>query len=164
MVPTFDLAPVQLAGEGCDVGVGRVTPDIGEVRIEGKISLGSNDLPRLELLDHRSNVLGLVTNVVFFYMFRILQIDVRNDGFDSHGIDHLLKSVLLPVDLVVLLDLDEIAPLGVVLNFWIEELGPFDAPAFEALDPDSETHFGLGVHEQEKTVLASPFGGSKMAL
>ena len=60
MVPTFDLAPVQLAGEGCDVGVGRVTPDIGEVRIEVKISLGSNDLPRLELLDHRSNVLGLV--------------------------------------------------------------------------------------------------------
>ena len=54
-------------------------------------------------------------------------------------------------------------PLGVVLNFWIEELGLFDAGAFEVLDPSGETHFGLGEHKREETVLASPFGGSKMA-
>ena len=87
-------------------------------------------------------------------------VDVRDDDFDHYGIDHLLKGVLLPVDLVELLELEELAPLGVVLNFWIEELGPFDAPAFEVLGPGSETHFCLGEHEREETILASPLGGS----
>ena len=64
---------------------------------------------------------------------------------------------------MVLLELEDLAPLGVALNFWIEEIGPFDAPAFEILDPGSETHFGPGEHESEETVLASPFGGSEMA-
>ena len=92
-----------------------------------------------------------------------MRIDGYDDGFNHHGINHLLKGVLLPVDLVVLLDLEELAPLGVVLNFWIEELGPFDAPAFEVLDPGGETYFGLGEHERKETLLASPFGGIKMA-
>ena len=92
-----------------------------------------------------------------------MRIDGCDDGFNHHGINHLLKGVLLPVDLVVLLDLEELAPLGVVLNFWIEELGLFDAGAFEVLDPGGEKYFGLGENELEKNVLASPFGGSKMA-
>ena len=67
------------------------------------------------------------------------------------------------MDLVVLLDLENFMPLYVVLNYWIEELGPFDAPAFKVLDPSGETHFDLGEHEREETVLASSFGGSEMA-
>ena len=59
--------------------------------------------------------------------------------------------------------MEELAPLGAVLNFWIEELGPFDVPAFEVLDPGGKTHFGIGEHEQEETVLSSPFGGIEMA-
>ena len=47
--------------------------------------------------------------------------------------------------------------------FWIEELGTFDAPAFKFFDLGGEMHFGLGEQELEGTVLASPFGGSKMA-
>ena len=66
------------------------------------------------------------------------------------------------MDLVVLLNLEELAPLGVVLNFWIEDLGPFDAPIFEVLDPVEETLFGLDDHKQEETVIASRFGGSEM--
>ena len=31
------------------------------------------------------------------------------------------------------------------------------------MDPSGETHFGLSEHEQEETVLASPFGGIEMA-
>ena len=92
-----------------------------------------------------------------------MRIDGCDDGFNHHGINHLLKGVLLPVDLVVLLDLEELAPLVVDLNFWIEELGPFDAGAFKVLDPGGKTHFGLGDHKREETVLASPFVGSKMA-
>ena len=45
--------------------------------------------------------------------------------------------------------------------FWIEELRPFDAGAFEVLDHGGETYFGLGENELEETMLASQFGGSK---
>ena len=92
-----------------------------------------------------------------------MRIDGRNNGFDRHGIDQFLKGILLPVDLVVFLDLEEIAPLGVVLNCCIEELSPFDVLAFEVLDPSDETHFGLGEHKRKETNLAYPFGGSEMA-
>ena len=54
-------------------------------------------------------------------------------------------------------------PLGIVLNFCIEELRPFDAPAFKVLDPGGKTHLDLGDHEREETVPASPFGGSEIA-
>ena len=63
---------------------------------------------------------------------------------------------------MVLLDLEDLAPLGVVLNFGIEELRLFDAPVFKVLDPGSETHFDLSEHKREETMLASPFGGSEM--
>ena len=66
MVLTFDLAPAQLEGEGCDVGFGRVAPGLEEVRLDGKLFLGRDDVPRLELTDHRPNILVFVTNLVFF--------------------------------------------------------------------------------------------------
>ena len=52
----------------------------------------------------------------------------------------------MPFDIVVLLELEEIAPLGVVLNFWIEELGIFEALAVEVVVSGDETNFGLGEH------------------
>ena len=55
MVLVFDLAPVQLVGKGCDVGVGRVGTEIEEVRLNEDLFLGRDDLPRLELLDHHPN-------------------------------------------------------------------------------------------------------------
>ena len=64
----------------------------------------------------------------------------------------------MPFDLVVLLELDELAPLGVVLNFWVEELGIFDALAFNILVSGGDKNFGIGEHYQEETVLAPPFG------
>ena len=64
MVLAFNLAPVQLAGEGCNVGVGRVAPGIEEVRLDGELFLSRDDVPRLELLNHHPNVF-LVTRVVF---------------------------------------------------------------------------------------------------
>ena len=163
MVPAFDLAPVQLAGKGCDVGVGRVAPGIEEVRLCGELFLGRDDFPGLELLDYCPIFLVFVTNVGLFYMFYVLRVNGRNDGFDRHVTNYLLKSVLLPVYLVILLDLEEIVPLGVVLNFWIEELSMFDAPSFEVLDSGGKTHFGLGEHKREETVIFAPFGGSKIA-
>ena len=46
----------------------------------------------------------------------------RGNGFDCYVIYHLLKGVLFSVELVVLLELEEIVPFGVVLNFWVEEI------------------------------------------
>ena len=66
MVLVFYLAPVQLAGKGCDVGVGCVALWLKEMRLDGKLFLGRDDVPRLELLDHCPNVLVFVSNVVFF--------------------------------------------------------------------------------------------------
>ena len=62
----------------------------------------------------------------------------------------------MSVDPVVLLELEKMAPLGGVLNFWVEEIRIFDVPAVEVLVPGGETHFGIGDHRQEKTVLAPP--------
>ena len=56
MVLAFDLLPVQLAEEACDVGVGRVSSGLKEVRLDGEIFLGCNNVPHLEMIDHRPNV------------------------------------------------------------------------------------------------------------
>ena len=79
----------------------------------------------------------------------------RNYGFNRHGINQLLKSVLLSVDLVVLPDLEEPVPLGIVLNFCIEELRPFDAPAFKVLDPGGRHSFLLFVITEIQMCLAA---------
>ena len=65
MVLAFNLAHVQLTGKCCYVGVRRFDTGIKEVRLGGKLFLGRDDVPRLELLDHCWNVLVFVTNVVF---------------------------------------------------------------------------------------------------
>ena len=157
MVLAFDLAHVQLAGKSCDVGVGCVASGLEEVRLDGIIFLGCDDVSRLKLLYHCPISLVFVTNVVFFQLFYVLRVDIRNNDINCHGIYQLLKIELLPVDLVFLLELQEIAPLGVVLIFWIREIGPFDAPAFEVLDSGGKAHFGIGGHKREEPVLAAPF-------
>ena len=90
------------------------------MHVGGEIFFGCDDVLCPDLLNHRLNVLVFVINVDFFYLFHALRVNVRDDGLNRHGINHLLKDVLLPVDLVVLLELEELAPLGVVLNFRIE--------------------------------------------
>ena len=163
MVLAFNLVSVQLTGKGCDVCVERVAPRIKEVCLYGKLLLCCDYAPRLELLDHRLGGLILVNHVVLFKIFHILRVDGCKNGFDRYGIYHLMKCVLLPVELVVLLELEELAPLGVVLNFWVEELWIFDAPVVEVLIPGGETNFGLGEPERKETVLAPPFRCSEMA-
>ena len=117
MVLAFDLAPVQLTGKGCDMCVGRVTPRLKEVYLDGELLFCCDGVPSLEMLDHRLDGMILVTHVVLFTLFHVLQVDGCDNGFDRHGIYHLLKGVLLTAELVVLLELEELAPLGIVLNF-----------------------------------------------
>ena len=58
-----------------------------------------------------------VTRVVLFELFRLLRIDVQDNGFDRHVIYRLLKGLLIPVDFVVLLEVEDLTTLGVVLDF-----------------------------------------------
>ena len=126
---SLDLAPVQFTGEVFDMCAGRVTPRLDEVFLYGKLLLFCDYVPCMELLVHCLDGLILVTHLVLFKLFHVLRVNGRNDGFDRHRICHLLKGVLLPFDPVVLLELEDLVPLGVVLNFWVKDIGIFDAPA-----------------------------------
>ena len=72
-------------------------------------------------------------------------------------------ALLLLVFQLVLLELENLTPLGVVLYFWVEKLGLGKLLPVEVLPPGDETHFGLAEDEQEETALANLFGGCKMA-
>ena len=54
-------------------------------------------------------------------------------------------------------------PLGVVLDFWVEELKLGKPLSVEVVVTGSETHFGLAEDEREETVLFTPFGCCEMA-
>ena len=82
MFLVFDLARVQLSGEGCDIRVRRVTPWSEEVCLDGDLLFGRDEVPRLELLDHRLDGMIIVTDVALFQIFDVLRVDGRNDGFD----------------------------------------------------------------------------------
>ena len=69
----------------------------------------------------------------------------------------------MPFELLVLLDLEELAPLGVVLDFGVEELGLGEPIVVKVVVPGGESHFSLSEDEREETVLATPFGCCKMA-
>ena len=51
--------------------------------------------------------------------------------------------------------MEDLVPLGVVLNFGIEELRPFDAPEFEVLGSGGETHFDLSEHKRGEIVISA---------
>ena len=106
MVLVFNLAPVQLAGEGCDVRIRHVDSQFEEVCLDGDLLLSVNDVPHMELRDHRLGGLMFVTYVVLLELFSLLRINGCDNGFDLHGIHHLLEVVIFPVDLVVLLELE----------------------------------------------------------
>ena len=69
----------------------------------------------------------------------------------------------MPFDLLALLELDELTPLGLVLNFWFEGLGIGEPLTVEVVVLGGETIFGHDEDEREETMLVTPFGCCKMA-
>ena len=157
------LAPVQLAHKGCDVRVGSVDTWREEVGLDGQILFGGGDVPHSDLCDHRFDGLVFIPDVVLLQLLDILSIGGRDDGLDCHIVHHLLEGVLLPLDLMVILDMEELAPPCVVLNFWVGDLKLGKTLAVEGVVPGGETHFGLAEDEHEETMLATRFGGCEMA-
>ena len=90
---------------------------------DSQFILGVNNIPRAELGRQCFDCMVFVPYVFLLKFLDVLRVDDRDDGFDCQRVDHLLEGVLLPIDIIVLLELEEIAPLGSVLDSWVEELG-----------------------------------------
>ena len=157
------LAPVELARKVCDVHVGSVASQRDEFGLDGQFILGGDDVPRLDLRDHRFDGPILIPNVVLFQLLDILSVDGCKDGLNHHGVHHLLEGVLLTLDLLVRLDLEDLVPIYVVPDFRVEEFGICEPLAVEGVVPGDETNFGLAEDEREETLTSTPFGGCKMA-
>ena len=82
MVFALDLAPVQLALEGCDVHFGSFTPRREEVVLDGQLLLGGNEIPRSELHDHHFYGLIFIPDVVLLQILNVLHVDSCDGGFD----------------------------------------------------------------------------------
>ena len=73
--------------------------------------------------------------IVLLEFLNILRVDGCDNGFDHHRVDPLLEGVLLPFELLVLLELEDLAPLGIILDYWIEEIGFFSLSQLRLLFP-----------------------------
>ena len=91
-----------------------------------------------------------------------MRVGGRDDGFERQRINHLLERVFLPLDLLVLFELEELLPLGIVLISWVEDIGFGNPLAVKIFVPGGDSHFGLAEDEQEEPVLLTPFGCCKM--
>ena len=99
----FDLPPIELLGEGCDVGVWSLTPRCVEERLCVKLLFVREDEPHLEVRDHRRDGLVFLADVVFQEFLDILVVNRGNDGFDADRVQNGLESVLLPDHLLLLM-------------------------------------------------------------
>ena len=144
IVFALDLVPVQLVRKGGNLRIWSVTPCCEEVGFDRQLPLCGNNIPCAELYKHFPDCLVLVTYVVLLAFFHVLRFDGCDDGFDCHQVGHILEGVLLPLDLLVLLELEELTTLGGVLNYVVV--------------PGGESHFGLTEDKREEHVLSAPFG------
>ena len=112
----------------------------------------------MDLGDHRFYCLVFVPYVVLPKFLDVLCINSHDNGFDLHQVNHLLEHVFLPLDLLVLLELEEIVPLGITPDSWVEDLRFGELFAVDVVVPGGELHSGLADKEREEPVLTTPFG------
>ena len=128
-----------------------------------QLLLGGNNIPCAELGEHCFDCLVFVPYVVLLEFLDILRVDGRGNGFGRHRVDYVLEGILLPLDLLVLLELEEISTLGDVLNYWVEGIWFLEPLAVQVAFPGGRSHFGLAEDKREEPVLPTPFGCREMA-
>ena len=74
-----------------------------------------------------------------------------------------MEGVLLPLGLLFLLELDELAPFVIVRDSWVEDIGLGDLLAVEVVVLGGKSHFGLAEDERLGLVLLTPFSCREMA-
>ena len=103
MVAAFNLAAVDLAGEGGDVGVSSVAPWSVEVRLDGNSFDVCDDEPCSEFAEHCFYRLVVIADIIIFELIDILLVGGSNVGLYFHDSNEHLKMVLHPAEFVVLL-------------------------------------------------------------
>ena len=99
-----------------------VAPWREEVGFDIQNLLGGDNIPRAELGNQCLDRLVVVTYAFLLEFLDILRINSCDNGFDHHQVYHLLEGVLLPLDLMVSLELEELYNLGSVLSSWVYKL------------------------------------------
>ena len=69
----------------------------------------------------------------------------------------VVEAIVAAVDAQYVEELEEFAPLCVVLDFWVDELGLIYPLAVEGDVPRGNAYFGLAEDDREETVLVTPF-------
>ena len=103
-------------------------------------------VPKLSLVDLGNHCLDRLIFVPYVVLLEFLDgfcVDSHNDGLDCHRVDHLLKGALLPLNLLVRLELEELSTLSAVLSSWVEELFFLYPLAVEVDIPGGKSHFFL---------------------
>ena len=106
-----------------------------------QILLGGNNITLAELGNHCLYPLVFVTCIVLLEFLDILCIDGCDNGFYRHRVDHLLEGVLLPLGLLMRLELEDLAPLGAVLDSWVDEIRFFEPLVVKVFVPGGKSHF-----------------------
>ena len=106
MVFALDLMPVQLARKCGDARFWSVAPWREEVVFDSQILLGCNNIPQAEMGKYFIDRLVFVPCVFLLEFLDVLRVNVHENGFNRHQVDHLLEGVLLPLDLLFRLELE----------------------------------------------------------
>ena len=163
MVVTLYLVPVQLARNFGDIRFWIVAPWRKEMGFDSQLLLSGDDIPRANLGNQCLDGLVFLPYVDLLEFLIILCVESHDNGFDHHRVDHLLESVLLPLDLRVRLDLEELYTLGAVLDSWVDEIWFLEPLAVQIVVTGGRYHLGLSEDERRGPMLPTPFGCHKMA-
>ena len=147
MVFALDLASVQLERKGGDVRFWSVAPWREEVGFDIRLLLGVNNIPRADMDDHYIDCMVLVPYIVLLEFLDVFRVDVRDDSFDRHQVNHLLEGVLLQFDLLVRLEWEDLSILGAVLDYWVDELWFIKMLTAQVAVPNGRSHSGLAEDE-----------------
>ena len=113
------------------------------------IFLCGDDKPCHELSDHGGDGLVLVVDVVFGELVNILCVDLTDDGLNADLVDDLLKCVVLPFQLLVVLELQELPASGCIRDGRIDAGREEQARAVEVGVVGDELHLVGGEDKRE---------------
>ena len=97
--------------------------------------------------DHYLDCMVLVPYIVLLEFLHVFRVDVRDDSFDRHQVNHLLEGVLLQFDLLVRLEWEDLSILGAVLDYWVDELWFIKLLTVQVAVPSGRSHSGLAEDE-----------------
>ena len=121
------------------------------------VLLCGDDKPRSKLFEHRCDGLVAVADVVFGNLVDVLYVESTDDGFNADFVDDLLESVVLPLHLLVVWELKELATGGIIFDGRIDAVRDGKARAVEVGVVCNELHLVGCEDKREETMMSAPF-------